>query len=205
MNRIMAFTAATLLGASANAADLMDVYQRALQNDPQLREAEATKLAAMEAKPQAIANLLPQLSGTAAVSKQRDSGPSERVQRILNSPDPLVFGSNGKSRTNTDQYSLDLRQSVFRWENWVELRAASAQVAQAEADYETAQQNLITRVADAYFNVLAAQDTLESQEAAKAAIKRQLDQANTRFEVGLIAALAASCDSSVSCAARTLK
>jgi outer membrane protein len=186
MNRILTFAAATLLWAPANAADLMDVYQRALQNDPQLREAEATKLAAMEAKPLAIASLLPQLSGTAAVSKERESGPNFGLQHLSTGAN-LPFGGDGTGTTNSDQYSIDLRQSVFRWENWVALKSANAQVAQAEADYQAAQQGLIARVSQAYFDVLAAHDTLEAQEAAKAAIKRQLDQANTRFEVGLIA------------------
>src|SRR5215472_3509459 len=67
------------------------------------------------------------------------------------------------------------------------LKAASAQVAQAEATYRAAEQQLILRVATAYFNVLTAEDTLEADQAALEAISRQLDQATTRFDVGLIA------------------
>ena len=63
------------------AADLLAVYQRALQNDPQLREAEAHRLAALESKPQALSALLPQLSGTALASKERDVGPSRIATR----------------------------------------------------------------------------------------------------------------------------
>jgi outer membrane protein len=190
MNRLLALVAVGWLSAApVQAADLLAVYQRALQNDPQLREAEATRLAALEAKPQAIANLLPQLSGTAAVGRTKSDGTSLQSQQIQGSPNPVVFGSNSPVTTHTrrDSYTIDLRQSVFRWENWVALRTADSQVAQAEADYQAAQQDLMTRVAGAYFNVLTAQDNLESQQAAKEAIKRQLDQANTRFEVGLIA------------------
>ena len=67
------------------------------------------------------------------------------------------------------------------------MRKANKTVAQAEIDYLSAEQNLIVRVANAYFNVLAAQDTLESEQAARQAIEKQLDQAQKRFEVGLIA------------------
>ncbi len=67
------------------------------------------------------------------------------------------------------------------------LKAASKEVAQAEANYEAAEQNLILRVAQAYFNVLTAEDNLEANQASLEAISRQLDQANKRFEVGLIA------------------
>jgi outer membrane protein len=82
---------------------------------------------------------------------------------------------------------VSLRQSVFRWQNWAALRRADAESAQAEADYRAAQQDLILRTSDAYFNVLAAQDALESAQAAHDAIGRQLEQSEKRFEVGLIA------------------
>jgi outer membrane protein len=82
---------------------------------------------------------------------------------------------------------VQLRQSVFRWDEWVQLSQAGKQSAQADVDYEAAQQDLVIRVADAYFNVLAAEDTLASEQAAKDAIGRQLEQAQKRFEVGLIA------------------
>src|SRR5476649_2223383 len=64
--------------APASASDLLAVYQRALQNDPQLREAEANRLAALESKPQALAALLPQMTGTAAANKERDTGSSNQ-------------------------------------------------------------------------------------------------------------------------------
>ena len=67
------------------------------------------------------------------------------------------------------------------------LKEANKEVAQAEANYEAAEQNLILRVAQAYFNVLTAVDNLEANQASLEAIARQLDQANKRFEVGLIA------------------
>ena len=65
--------------------------------------------------------------------------------------------------TTTHKYGVDLTQNLFRWENWVALKRADAQVAQAEADYQAAQQDLIARVAQRYFDVLAAQDDLDAQ------------------------------------------
>jgi len=95
----------------------------------------------------------------------------------------------GRSDTESDTTSWDvtLRQSIFRWENWVTLRRADREVAQAEVDYQAAQQDLILRTAERYFNVLAAKDTLTAAEATYEALGRQLEQAEKRFEVGLIA------------------
>ena len=65
---VLTVLALTSAGSAASAADLAEVYQKALRNDPQLREAEATRLAALEAKPQALALLLPQLSATGSAT-----------------------------------------------------------------------------------------------------------------------------------------
>ena len=88
--------------------------------------------------------------------------------------------------TDERQYNLQLQQSVFSWANWKTLSRAHKQVAQAEADYKAAQENLIQRVATAYFNVLAAQDTVDADQAALNAVSQQLEQANKRYDVGLI-------------------
>jgi outer membrane protein len=100
-----------------------------------------------------------------------------------NPPTPEVRDSDGNSST----WDVTLRQNIFRWQNWATLRRANAQTAQAEADYSAAQQDLILRTSEAYFNVLAAQDTLEAAVAAHVGIGRQLEQSDKRFEVGLIA------------------
>ncbi len=73
---------------------------------------------------------------------------------------------------------------MFSWGNWKTLSRAHKQVAQAEADYKAAQEDLIQRVAIAYFNVLSAQDTLDAQQAGLAAVSQQLEQANKRYDVG---------------------
>src|SRR5690606_29982405 len=84
-------------------------------------------------------------------------------------------------------WSVNVSQTVFDWGQFLSLKQADKRVARAEIDYEVAQQTLLLRVAEAYFNVLAAQDNLESAQAAEEALARQLDQAQRRFEVGLIA------------------
>jgi outer membrane protein len=181
--------ACCLACSTASAADLLAVYQRALQNDPQLKEAEANRLAALESKPQAIAALLPQLAGNGTVSKERDRGQSNEVETVQEDGQNFSesFPFNGRTTTITHKYGVDLSQNLFNWGNWVALKKADAQVAQAEADYQAAQQDLMGRVSQRYFDVLAAQDDLDAQRGNLQSVNRQLEQAEKRYEVGLIA------------------
>src|ERR1700736_1979742 len=190
MKRLLTLFALCVSAAPAPAADLLAVYQRALQNDPQLREAEANRLAALETKPQALGGWRPQLAGRLVVTREHDSGTSTITQPLSSPPAPVILQTypfDGRVVTTTHRYGIDLRQNLFRWENWVALQRADAQVAQAEADYQAAQQDLMERVAQRYFDVLAAQDDLEAQQVALTSIQRQLDQAESRFQIGLIA------------------
>jgi outer membrane protein len=173
------------MGASGTAysASLLEIYQQALQSDPQIHEAEARRLAALEAKPQARSAYLPQISAGGTYTTSNRSGPVG------------IFDTDtGERRTvdadiETDVFSWDvtLRQTLFRWDQIVGLRQADKTVAKAEAVREAAQQDLIIRVAQRYFDVLAAEDRLTSIHADRTAIARQLEQAKQRFEVGLIA------------------
>lgn len=206
MKQLATILALFLLTNAVAAADLMAVYQRALQNDPQLREAEATRLAALEAKPQSLASLLPQLTGNAHISRERDSGSINQTQTLSlppctpttppgtpcaqpGGPSTITesFPFSGRIDTTVHQYTVDLKQSLFRWENWQALKRADSQVAQAEADYQAAQQDLMERVAQRYFDVLGAQDDLEAQQVALVSVTRQRDQAEARYQIGLIA------------------
>src|ERR1700678_377065 len=189
MKRFFAILAVCLACRAAPAADLLAVYQRALQNDPQLREAEATRLAALESKPQALSALLPQLSANGTASRERDAGSSNQVESVQIAGSPTIFESfpfDGRVTTTTHHYGVDLKQNLFRWQNWVALKEADSQVAQAEADYQAAQQDLIARVAQRYFDVLAAEDDLDAQRANLESVSRQLEQAEKRYQVGLI-------------------
>lgn len=191
-----AATLACLLAAFAGTAqpkDLVGVFEDALKNDPVIRQADANRLAAREGRPQALAALLPQLNGTAGITRDHQSGFQDSINAITNPANPngppllIVIPEPDVIDTTTKTWGLKVTQNLFSWANWMTLKAASAQVAQAEATYQAAEQQLILRVAQAYFNVLTADDTLEADQTALEAISRQLDQATTRFDVGLIA------------------
>ncbi|HYM42083.1 MAG TPA: TolC family outer membrane protein [Steroidobacteraceae bacterium] len=171
---------------AAQTKDLLGVFEDALQNDPVIRQADANRRAARESKPQALAALLPQLNGTATVTRDHNTG-TQPFFTTSSTGAPLVVPLPAGVDTTTKTWGLNLRENIFSWSNWMALKGASAQVAQAEATYQAAEQQLILRVGQAYFNVLTAVDTLEADQAALEAIARQQDQAEKRFEVGLIA------------------
>jgi outer membrane protein len=174
--------------ASAQAKDLLGVFEDAVRNDPVIRQADANRLAAREARPQAWAALLPQLNGTAGVTGDHNSGSQPLETANPNNPNQaIVVPVQAVADTTTRQWAVNLKQNVFSWANWMTLKAAGSQVAQAEADYQAAEQQLILRVAQAYFTVLSAYDNLQANQASLEAIARQLDQAEQRFSVGLIA------------------
>ncbi len=180
-----------LLAPAAPAADLLEIFQLALQSDPRLREAEANRLAALESKPQARSGYLPQFTADAQFLDQETNG-ANTFLTLVEDPNtgnevPVTINTSQESDADTTQWQLQLTQSVFRWDRWVQMQQADKTIGQAEVDYQLERQNLILRVGEAYFDVLAARDTLASEQAAKEAIKRQLEQAQTRFDVGLIA------------------
>jgi len=187
MKRVAAVLLVLLpLAGAAQGKDLIGVFQDALQNDPVIRQADANRLAAREARPQALAALLPQLNGTASVTRDHNTG-TQPFFATTSTGAPLVIPEPAGVDTTTRGWGLNLRQNVFSWANWMALTGANAQVAQAEATYQAAEQQLILRVAQAYFAVLTAVDTLEADQTALEAIARQQDQAEKRFDVGLIA------------------
>ncbi|MEP7243230.1 MAG: TolC family outer membrane protein [Gammaproteobacteria bacterium] len=175
------------LGPVAHAADLLSVYQDALANDPAIREADATRKANREVRPQAWSALLPQITGSASWTKGRTESTQLSSQSDENTGNVVLFPRQSVIRPDTKAWQIDLRQNLFSWSNWASVRAANSQVAQAEADYQSAEQDLLQRTSQRYFAVLSAQDDVEAQQAALDAFSRQLDQANKRFEVGLIA------------------
>jgi len=175
---LLAIGAFAVPGA-AQAASLLEIYQQALQSDPQIHEAEARRLAALEAKPQARSVLLPQISANGDWTRADASG--SNFEPSIG--DTITFDQD----TDGPTWNFELRQTLFRWDQVVNLRRADKEVARAEAIREAAQQDLIVRVAERYFGVLAAEDRLTSIHADRTAIARQLEQAKQRFEVGLIA------------------
>jgi outer membrane protein len=197
MRRLLALGLGCLATVTASGEDLLTIFDQAVVNDPLVREAEYTRKATREIRPQAWAAYLPQIAGQWSKGKDEGSG-TNSSQRLIDDPtappgtDPmpqviLTQTNNGDSTTDNTNWSINLRQSVFNWGQLAGLHQAGKFVAQADADYGVAQQDLALRVATAYFNVLAAQDDVQAQQASLEAISRQLEQADKRFEVGLIA------------------
>ena len=191
----VAVSLASAFPGLASGKDLIGVYQDALRYDTQIREAEATMQAAKEADPQAWAALLPQLSGSYALSRQKQTDQSQfPVQcppSIALTPEcpngAAALPVNEKLYATNYGYQVQLTQSVFSWSYLQTLSQAHKKVAEADATYRAAQQDLINRVSTAYFNVLNAVDNLTAQQASLEALTSQLDQANKRYQVGLIA------------------
>lgn len=152
------------LAGTANAEDLLQVYQQALQNDPTTLQSQANKDAAYSRITQNQARLLPQID-----------------------LDLKASTTNGDDHRRSNGATITVNQSIWEYENWKNLDRAELQASQADANYGFAKQDLIVRTVTAYFNVLQAQDDLEFAKAEKRAIERQLEQTKQRFEVGLTA------------------
>ena len=163
-------------------ASLLEVYQRALQSDPLIHEAESRRLAALEGETQARSRLLPELGIGSRYTISNYDGST--IESDLSG---AVASVNTESKTISSGWQLELTQTVFEWGKWVALKQAGKRSAKAEIDYEIKQQDLIIRVVKRYLDVLAAEDNLVSINSNKLAISRQLEQAKQRFEVGLIA------------------
>lgn len=160
---LAALLAAAFLAPGAHAADLQQVYNDALVNDPQYASARAALAAGQEKLPQGRAGLLPTL------------GLSGR-----NTRNEIDNGAN----FSASNYALRLEQPLFRWENWQQYEQSKLLVAASEAQFSQARQDLIVSVSKAYFDILGAQDTLAFIRAQKVAISEQLESAKQNFEVG---------------------
>lgn len=156
------------ISMSSYADSLLDIYQQAKTNDPVLRKAAADRDGVVEQINQARASLLPQLNATGTADYSRSN-------------------FNTVNEQNQTAAKLNLTQSLYDRANWVRLTQSEKKASQAEVNYSAAQQNLILRVANAYFGVLRAQDNLTVILAEKKAVFRQLEQTKQRFDVGLVA------------------
>jgi len=154
-----------VVGGNAAAANLLDVYTRALDADPLWQQAGYTRLANRENRTQALLNLLPM-----DVTANKN-----------------FIGVGGNDIRTPAFAAASLSVNLFSWDSWVALKSADATVGQAEANYQAAAQSLMQRVSQQYFAVLAAQDTLAATQSALLSVQTQLDQAEQGYEAGLIA------------------
>lgn len=157
------------------AADLIDIYKAALNSDPIYQAAVSTRLSQREAIPQSVAALLPNISAQANVSNNY-----QNISQL-----PTTGQPNGISNFQSQGYNISFRQPLINVNDWLAVKQANNTGKQADLTLAAAAQDLIFRVATAYFNVLSAQDTLQLAKAEKTADNKQLIQAQKRVQVGL--------------------
>lgn len=178
----LAITASMNIQQIANAEDLMGLYRQALTSDPTILAAKAQNLSDKEGVDQARSFLLPQLTGSYRISNNRSvDDPGERTFGAITIP------TGSTTDTDTDSWSLNLNQEIYHHDSWIGLSQAKKRVKQSNLAYDAELQALIVRVAEAYFNVLSAEDGLEFSKAERESIQKQLEQTQQRFDVGLIA------------------
>ncbi len=176
--RPISLAVAVCASTLAQADTLVDIYELALKNDATLKAAEATYRTNLETEKLSFSTLLPQISASAEYS---ESDSEEFSNSTISVPRDV------DSESDSTTLSLSLTQTLFDLSAWFNFRQGKEVTKQAEAQLAADQQNLIVRVAEAYFNVLRTQDNLEAAKAEERATKRQLEQTQQRFDVGLIA------------------
>ncbi len=162
--------ASTLVSFSAHGADLLQVFQQAQANDPQYASVRSSLTAAQERVVQAKATFLPQVDLRGSNSRTR--GPTISQQGLQT------------GEFNTSQYSLSLTQRLYQPANIETYEQSKLGVASADAQLTQARLDLMIRTAQAYFDVLSAEDSLVFTKAQKEATTEQLASAKRNFEVG---------------------
>jgi outer membrane protein len=177
------------LGMATNLAianDLKQYYELALTRDTTLEAAHFQRDALIEARPQAIAQWLPQVSANALAARERvgfDNGPSLGTQAA----DCAISSSAGTQYCYGTVHTLGLNmtQTLWSFQSFSQLKEANFQVAAAEASFQGAQESLLLRVAVAYFGILSATDQLTTNIAEREAFAKLLNQAKSREQTGV--------------------
>ncbi len=166
--RLLTLIISFSLCGSASAENLLDIYQQAQEKDPQLLEAKAQRDAAFEKINEAQAANLPQINLGADLSYQKTNQDDKQTASIAGA-------------------SLGLSQSIYRRSNWINSDITEKLATQSDVNYNYEKQSLIVNTANAYFSVLSAKDALEYSNANLEALKRQLDETQQRYTVGMTA------------------
>ena len=181
--KVVLAAVAVAAATTAPAANLSEVYQQALENDPVLAGARAGAAARKEAVALSRSALLPRAGASAGASKT-----TVGVDGVDTNPQSGTFGQPFPDRdVERRNWGANISQTVLDVPSWYSYRGALARAKQADWDFEAASIGLITRVAEAYLNVLRGEAALESVVAAEEAVRRQLEQVQQRFDVGLVA------------------
>ena len=155
---------------------LMDVYRQAVENDPAFQTYQFRTLVSQEGKRQALAVLLPSVVANA--------GYTQTNQDIVDSDNEVY--SSGSADFGTTTYSVTLTQPVFNWGAYLGWKQADVVRMRSEIEYVLAGQELITRVADLYFQALAAKDRFDYAVIEQAAVEKHFELAQSRLDMGLI-------------------
>ncbi len=157
-------------GAFLYSEDILEIYNEALENDPTYRAAEYSYLADKQLVVQGRAALLPSLTLNGATNWNEYYQNNELQQEY-----------------NSFSKSARISQPLFRLDSWFNFKRSKSLTNASEADFGYQQQSLLLRTAELYFGVLRAIDNLNASISEEKAIKKQLDQAKQRYEVGLSA------------------
>ena len=172
----MAMTASTMtVSAQSSALDFKQVYQAALEQDATIRASRAAADSGRERLPQARAGLLPQVSASAG-----------RNFNSLDTTSPNILGELGtiNDRYFSDNKSLQLRQPLVNMQRWLQFEQAKSMVAETEATLDRDLQNLVVRVAGAYFEYLMSDEQLELVLAQKKMYTSLVDAAKKGIAAG---------------------
>ena len=182
LSAALALSLCSSFAGVAQAEDLLEIFRLAVDNDPEIRQARAQFNAQHTLVEQGRSFLLPTVNFTGRTSRDTTGIDGEAPIGGFFSPPQHSF-ANG---FNTKGYGLNVRQALFNAEAWYAFQSARKGDEVAALNLARAEQQLIMRVATAYFDVLRSQANLASFEAEEAAALQVLEQTQQRFDVGLI-------------------
>ncbi|WP_313054764.1 TolC family outer membrane protein [Pseudomonas lopnurensis] len=168
--RLLCGWALACMAGQAQASDLMDIYRQAVLHDAQYAAAQAQRHVGDERQIQGRAGLLPQVTFD--------------TQTSWSETEYDVSGGTLEQRRQNRSYGIQLVQPLFRWQRWLQYEQGNQQRALAETRLASAEQALMLRVVESYFEVLNASDVLDAVEQLQAANAEQLASARKHFELG---------------------
>ncbi|HWS66943.1 MAG TPA: TolC family outer membrane protein [Steroidobacteraceae bacterium] len=178
--------ALVLVGRLVHANDLKLLYELALTRDPTLQVAHFQRDASIEVRPQALASLLPQLSASASATRERAGYDSSQISSTQSAGCTLSADAGTQRCYGTVRgLGLNLSQTLWSYQAFNQLKEANLQAAAAEATFRGAEQNLLLRVAQAYFGILSASDQLATNRSEREAFGTLLSQASVRQQTGV--------------------
>ena len=164
-----------ILSFAANPQNLMDIYQQALAHDPVLASAKSANLAAQEQLEQGKALFRPSVT----LNANANHSETDLKYNTL-----TIFGKGSRESFQSYGAGVNVIQPIYRKQNNAQFEQSKSVVSQADKELLLAQQNLIVRCTQAYFDMLLAQDKVDLILAQKNAITKQLEQAKANFDVG---------------------